>query len=241
LAPWEQSALAQCSLFRGGFSAEAFEAVVDVSRFPDAPASLDVRSLCHTSLLVARECAALPGEARFELVPSVLDHVLAHMTEVEEGALAMRYARYFAALVREHAGTVEGPDGPRVLRTFAVEHQNFLHVAELCARARETPTFVVHPEGAWFEASPGRRVDLTSRPVMRRILSALIRARLDDRRRPLRWVELTAAAWPGDRIIDAAARNRVRVMVSRLRELGMRRVLRSDAEGYWLDAQLHVR
>ena len=34
LTPWEQAALAQCSVFEGGFTLEAAEAVLDLSRWP---------------------------------------------------------------------------------------------------------------------------------------------------------------------------------------------------------------
>ena len=52
LAPWERAALAQCSVFEGGFALEAAEAVLDLSRWPEAPPAMDaVQALVDKSLL----------------------------------------------------------------------------------------------------------------------------------------------------------------------------------------------
>ena len=52
LVPWEQAALAQCSVFVGGFTLDAAEAVLDVSKFADAPPIVDVvQTLVDKSLL----------------------------------------------------------------------------------------------------------------------------------------------------------------------------------------------
>ena len=52
LLPWEQSALAQCSVFEGGFTLDAAEAVLDRSPWPDALPIVDaVQVLVDKSLL----------------------------------------------------------------------------------------------------------------------------------------------------------------------------------------------
>ena len=52
LAPWEQAAFAQCSVFEGGFTLEAAEAVLDLSPWPDAPPAMDaIQALVDKSLL----------------------------------------------------------------------------------------------------------------------------------------------------------------------------------------------
>lgn len=52
LTPWEQGALAQCSIFEGGFTLEAAEQVLDLSSWPEAPAVMDVvQALSDKSLL----------------------------------------------------------------------------------------------------------------------------------------------------------------------------------------------
>ena len=58
--PWEQAALAQCSVFEGGFTLEAAEAVLDLSRWPRG--ATDGRRRCRR--LSTRACCArgLPVE-----------------------------------------------------------------------------------------------------------------------------------------------------------------------------------
>ncbi len=52
LSPWEQAAFAQCSVFDGGFTLEAAEAVLDLARWPQAPPTIDVvQALVDKSLL----------------------------------------------------------------------------------------------------------------------------------------------------------------------------------------------
>jgi hypothetical protein len=75
---------------------------------------------------------------------------------------------------------------------------------------------------------------------MPRLLLALVHARLEQPGRPLRVTELLEAGWPGERMIEEAARNRLRVMVNRLRDLGLRDVLRAEGHGYVLDPELEV-
>ena len=65
LTAWEQAALAQCSVFEGGFTLEAAEAVLDLSTWPDAPSAMDaVQALVDKSLLRTWS-AGEPG--RFDL------------------------------------------------------------------------------------------------------------------------------------------------------------------------------
>ena len=52
LQPWEQAAMAQCSVFEGGFTLEAAEAVLELKIWPDAPPTMDVvQALVDKSLL----------------------------------------------------------------------------------------------------------------------------------------------------------------------------------------------
>ena len=60
LAPWEQAAFAQCSIFDGGFTLEAAEAVLDL-RVAEAPAAMDV-----VQALVGQKPASNLGPRRAE-------------------------------------------------------------------------------------------------------------------------------------------------------------------------------
>jgi predicted ATPase/DNA-binding winged helix-turn-helix (wHTH) protein len=79
LAPWEQGALAMCSVFEGEFTLRAAEAVVDLSQWPDAPPMADViESLIDKSVLrmSIRDLGGGPGaeEPCFALYRSIAEY-----------------------------------------------------------------------------------------------------------------------------------------------------------------------
>jgi serine/threonine protein kinase/predicted ATPase/Tfp pilus assembly protein PilF len=86
LSPWEQSAWAQCAVFEGGFTAEAAEAVTDLSAWPEAPWVVDaMQSLVDKSLL--RTWAPRVGtagevpEARFGMFVSLQEYARMKLRE----------------------------------------------------------------------------------------------------------------------------------------------------------------
>jgi tetratricopeptide (TPR) repeat protein len=76
-------------------------------------------------------------------------------------------------------------------------------------------------------------VDLASRPLLRRLL-----LRLASSGRSNSVGELVQAGWPDERILTHAASQRVHSAVRRLRDAGLAHVIRSDREGYWIDAEV---
>lgn len=148
LNEWERSALAQCSVFEGGFDLEAAEAVLDLAAFTDAPWPMDaIQSLVDKSLLRPTT------DDRF----SMLKSVHAYATEravalgVQEDA-ARRHAEYYASFghfealsslyvfggTERRAGLVRELDNISVAWRRSVDHgwQNeacfhFLAVAEI--------------------------------------------------------------------------------------------------------------
>jgi predicted ATPase/class 3 adenylate cyclase/Tfp pilus assembly protein PilF len=107
----ERAALAQLSVFEGGFALEAVEAVLDLSPYADAPWPMDaLQSLVQKSLV--RPVA----DARFDLLVSVKEYAAEHLgTELRyegSGAAARleaeaRHGSYFARL-EERAATANG-------------------------------------------------------------------------------------------------------------------------------------
>ncbi|MEO8135331.1 MAG: tetratricopeptide repeat protein [Betaproteobacteria bacterium] len=149
LTPWEQAALAQASVFVGGFTLAAAEHVVDLSAWPEAPLAMDVvQSLVDKSLLrtwtagVDKRLAI--EEMYFGMYVSIQEYTAEKLRT--EGALpsgasgasaeqaaAERHGRYFARF-----GTVEALDA---LATHGgvVRHQALMPEAEnlvaACRRA----------------------------------------------------------------------------------------------------------
>jgi tetratricopeptide (TPR) repeat protein len=91
----EQSALAQLSVFRGGCTLEAAEAVVDLGAFGEAPWVMDVvEALVDQSLL--RRVEPRSGHVRYRMLESIRAYA-AEKLGAEGGAAALRHAVHFAS------------------------------------------------------------------------------------------------------------------------------------------------
>lgn len=136
LCSWEQAALAQCSVFRGGFFMEAAEAVLDLSAHPDAPPVLDVvEDLVRKSLIRRREVAPL-GEVRFRLYETIRSFAGRKLESMPAGDATERRAwLYFLALADELGREVARRSSPGALRRLALEQDNLQAVIR---RARGT-------------------------------------------------------------------------------------------------------
>jgi hypothetical protein len=58
-------------------------------------------------------------------------------------------------------------------------------------------------------------------PLLRRLLTTLVEARLEEPGIALPRARLVEAGWPGEQMSTAAARNRINVAITRLRRLGL--------------------
>ena len=128
LDPHERTALAQCSVFGGGFSLEAAEEVLEVD--DDAPWTLDlVEALRDKSLLRVYEPDDLPGELRFGMLDSIREYAAQKL--VEGGGLPRARERHANWMLEYTAGLASKVDGPGGLASFlqlAVETANLLSI-----------------------------------------------------------------------------------------------------------------
>lgn len=125
----ERDALAQASVFQGGFSLEAAEEVI----LPTRGSAPDVLTSCerlrNNSLLRSYVVPELPGEVRF----GMLEMIRAYAEEKllasggAESALA-RHAEHFVRIGNEWAARVEFEGGPECLRRLALEAPNLVAV-----------------------------------------------------------------------------------------------------------------
>ncbi|HTQ01377.1 MAG TPA: tetratricopeptide repeat protein, partial [Casimicrobiaceae bacterium] len=103
----EKAALAQLSVFEGGFTLEAVEAVLDLSAYRDAPWPADaLQSLVQKSLVRP------VSDVRFDLLVSIQEYAAEHLRAEQRyegsGATARvaaeaRHGRYYASLEEEEA------------------------------------------------------------------------------------------------------------------------------------------
>lgn len=95
------------------------------------------------------------------------------------------------------------------------------------------------PDGRAMELD-GRAFDLSRRGPLRRVLLALVEARLRAPGAALSTAEVQEAGWPGERMRPESAAARVYMAIRRLRVLGLARALRTCDQGYVLDPRLAV-
>ena len=142
LRPWERDALAQLSVFEGGATLAAIEAVVDLRAHADDCTSLDaLQSLVEKSFVRQR-----PSQ-RFELLRSVQDYAAECLTtpgrfpgsgHAAVEAARARHRRYFAALPARQA--VAGK---------CADLDNLVAAVRSAVAASEVSCVVGALEGAW--------------------------------------------------------------------------------------------
>ena len=91
----EREALHQCALFRGGFTLEAGEAVIDLSDDPDAPWPMDVlTALCDKSFLYSH--TQPDGDVRLQMSANIRAYVTMLEGHAPSEALKKRFVDYYA-------------------------------------------------------------------------------------------------------------------------------------------------
>lgn len=98
--------------------------------------------------------------------------------------------------------------------------------------ARDSRALVVARSASYFRLGDEAPVPLAQRLVLKRLLHALADARVREPGVFVDPAKLVELAWPGERIVPAARKNRLHVAMSTLRKLGLRENLESHAGGY---------
>lgn len=96
----------------------------------------------------------------------------------------------------------------------------------------------VASDGSWFHAPGMPRADCSKRPVLRRLVAALVH---EPRGAACSVARLVEAGWPGEKMSRSAARNRLHVSLNRLRVLGLAALLLTTDAGYLLDPNAVIR
>jgi hypothetical protein len=123
---------------------------------------------------------------------------------------------------------------------FLEELMARLLARRVAAGAPPARVLTVGPELGWVRPPDGARLDLARKPVLQKVIAALLAAHRDQRGRPLTTRALLAAVWPDDRSDRAALENRLWVAVSALRRLGLAEVIQKHASGYRIDPGVEV-
>src|SRR5690606_7550833 len=126
LAPHEKAALAQCSVFHGGFSLEAAEAVVALSAHPGAPPVIDVVQALRDASLVQRGASGVDGPLRLSLLDSIRAFARAQLADAEARAATARHAAYYVVEGERLAQACDGAGGAEAALLLSLERDNLL-------------------------------------------------------------------------------------------------------------------
>lgn len=128
LSPVESSALAQCSIFVGGFDVEAAEAVLSLEE-PGAASVLDTLQALRDKSLLRSSRSPSDGRRRLSLYHSVRQLAIEKLrTDGAFLATATRHAEHFAAIAKGLGGQ-DGWSPEAALRRLAPERDNLVAVA----------------------------------------------------------------------------------------------------------------
>ena len=158
LAPWEQAALAQCSVFEGGFTLEAGEALLDLAAWPGAPPAIDaLQALVDKSLLRTWRAAGAPRHALdepwFGMYLSIHEYASARLAA--RGAADVRTAherhgRFFAGFgAAERLEALHGPDGSGRRQALLLELDNLVAACRRAAGRGDAAVAVATLRAAW--------------------------------------------------------------------------------------------
>ncbi len=137
LDPHEQKALSDCSVFRGGFTLDAAEHVVELGDAPGTPWTIDVvQGLRDKSILRTYQPPDLPGELRFGFFESIREFATSKCEDCEP--LRGRHAAWYVDNGLQWAGAVHTHDGPNARRRLALESENLIGIVEHALIDRET-------------------------------------------------------------------------------------------------------
>ena len=138
----EKAALAQLSVFEGGFTLESVEAVLDLSAYENAPWPMDaLQSLVHKSLV--RQVT----DDRFDLLVSVQEYAAEHLRTTARYA-GSGPAALLAAEVR-HGAYFAGLDEKAAIADGCAELDNLVVACRRAAARGDVDMAVRSLEGAW--------------------------------------------------------------------------------------------
>ncbi len=132
LSPWAQVALAQSSIFHGGFSLAAAEKVFQIDGGPEVPGMFDILDELATNGWMRGDRTS-QGEIRYESLQVVREYAHERLKDMGADGRSMiskaqvRHAHYFGALgAPEAIHSLHGADGPKQWELLFDEFDNLV-------------------------------------------------------------------------------------------------------------------
>jgi predicted ATPase/DNA-binding SARP family transcriptional activator len=163
LSPELQRLFARLSVFRGGWTLAAAEAVCSPGEAAGpaadrsacaAPSTLDgLEQLCHSSLIVTEEVPAHPQtpEVRFQMLETLREFASERLTSPERAAVAERHARYY--LARSEDANIGKDHAERSVKLDRLqrEYRNLEHALAWGLQAPDGGEFALRLAGSLWE------------------------------------------------------------------------------------------
>ncbi len=158
LTPWEQASFAQCSVFDGGFTLEAAEAVLDLSAWPQAPLAMDVvQALSDKSLLRTWVPSAQSRydieEPYFGMYMSIREYAAEKLESSGQPASRLaeeRHGQYFAGFGTDEAiEAISLRGGVKRRRALALELDNLVAACRRAVRRADGEIAVAAYRAIW--------------------------------------------------------------------------------------------
>lgn len=207
-------------------------------------AALDLAQIGHPELEAMTHSALAVATTSLGDRAQAAQHLARARQLLPAGARAPFVSLHAAWMDLERDGAAALSDARAVLSAHQAQQQDddYLRLAaQLLARtlaryAAPEEQAVFERQGAYF-ALPGQaRVALDG--PLRRVLAALLEAQVEAPGAPISVRALASAAWPDEQILEAAAKNRVRVAIANLRSLGLRAAILTQGDGYLIAPEL---
>ena len=129
LEPRERSVLCLVSVFRGGFTLSAAEAVADIDNDPTATTTADViLSLCDKSMLTWSRTDR--GEARYGCFVSVREYAREKLTPDQGRSAEARHRNHYLRVAETWATEAEGEGAATALEQLRRERENMWAIVE---------------------------------------------------------------------------------------------------------------
>lgn len=197
---------------------------------------------CHaltTSALAVVESA----RGDFEQAHACMEAAKRHMPAEDPRRSVLRLHEEVIALAEEGEARVPGARVVLEETDAAVRTCDYTKLASrLLERSiarfdRPEGSYLLERTGAYFEAPGEDRVMLERREALRRVLGLLISRRFEAPGEAVTPAALWETGWPGEKMLESAAKNRLRVAVATLRKLGLEGLLLTRDGGYLLDPE----
>jgi hypothetical protein len=197
------------------------------------------------------------SEGLFTAAASVVEHALGRLPAARDGfARARELVKHDARAARREAveilasimdaRTTEHASGSRRDASGTLEEIRFARrvLASLETRAAPrdaAPGLIVANDGSWVHTLSGQLARLGAGRPIARVMHRLALERVRHPGRPVPPQSLVRAGWPGERVLPAAAKNRLHVTIARLRRVALEGALLHDDDGYFLDPKAGTR